>query len=363
MNGTGARGASIAAKGIRKNYGAAVVLDGVDMEIAEGEFVSLLGPSGSGKTTFLMVLAGFVLPDSGTLAFGGQSVLGKPPHRRNLGMVFQSHALFPHLSVFENVAFPLRIRRAGEDTIRRKVQGALELVQMAGFEKRRVSQLSGGQSQRVALARAIVYEPKILLMDEPLSALDKQLREHMQVEIRLLHEQLGMTTIYVTHDQREAFTMSDRVAVLDRGRIAQIAPPRELYDRPASAFVAGFVGESSFLPVTMEGGIAKVGGMALKTGRPAPAGAARLLLMLRPERLHLVGEGTDGDLNLFAGTVRHALFQGDSVMIRVRLDPGEEILVRETPGQGRPVRVPSPGERALVALHPDDVVLVAADGS
>lgn len=361
MNGSTARGATIAARGIRKKYGATCVLNGVDMEVAQGEFVSLLGPSGSGKTTFLMVLAGFVLPDSGSLFFADESVLGKPPHRRNLGMVFQSHALFPHLSVFENVAFPLRVRRMKDADIRRKVRDALALVRMEGFEERRIGQLSGGQSQRVALARAIVFEPRILLMDEPLSALDKQLREHMQVEIRLLHEQIGLTTVYVTHDQREAFTMSDRVAVLDRGRVAQIASPQELYDRPASAFVAGFVGESSFVPVRTEGKMAYVGDKALRSCQPPPA-QGRLLLMMRPERLALgpVAEG-DETVNVFPGTVQHALFQGDSILIRVRLDLGEEVLVRETPGMGKPFHGVAAGERVGVRLHRDDVVLVAAD--
>ena len=354
-------GSTIAAEGIRKSYGSTCVLDGVDIEVAQGEFVSLLGPSGSGKTTFLMVLAGFVLPDAGRLSFGAESILGKPPHRRNLGMVFQSHALFPHLSVFENVAFPLRVRRRDKDEIGRRVREALALVRMEGFADRRVNQLSGGQSQRVALARAIVFEPRILLMDEPLSALDKQLREHMQVEIRLLHEQIGLTTVYVTHDQREAFTMSDRVAVMDRGCLVQIAPPQDLYDRPANAFVAGFVGESSFVPVTSDGKAAYVGGTPLRMRR-LPPGGGDLLLMMRPERLALGPcTASDDTTNVLPGTVQRALFQGDSIMIRVRLDTGDEILVRETPGKGRVSHSTTAGERVGVRLHRDDVVLVAAD--
>ena len=213
-------------------------LDNVDLDIRSGEFLTLLGPSGSGKTTLLTVLAGFTRPDHGSVRFGDDEMIRTPPHKRDVGMVFQSYALFPHMTVGENVAFPLRLRRVARTEAAQRVERALEMVRLGGYGGRGVDQLSGGQRQRVALARAMVFEPRILLMDEPLSALDKQLREHMQIELRQLHDKLGMTTVYVTHDQREALTMSDRIAVIDHGRIMQLDTPRQIYDRPANRFVA-----------------------------------------------------------------------------------------------------------------------------
>src|SRR5690606_14562669 len=222
------RGASlpITIRKLTKSYGEVHALDNVDLDIESGEFLTLLGPSGSGKTTVLMVLAGFTRPDSGSVLFGDREVVRLAPHKRDVGMVFQSYALFPHMDVAGNIAFPLRLRGVGRTETAQRVERALETVKLGGYGKRRIDQLSGGQRQRVALARAIVFEPRILLMDEPLSALDKQLREHMQVELRQLHDQLGTTTIAVTHDQREALTMSDRVAVLHQGCLMQFAEPR-----------------------------------------------------------------------------------------------------------------------------------------
>src|SRR6187200_1299840 len=239
----------IAVRELTKAYGAVHALDHVELDVKSGEFLTLLGPSGSGKTTLLMVLAGFVRPDSGSIRFGTQEVVRLAPHKRNLGMVFQNYALFPHMNVAANIAFPLKLRGIVSREIARRVEEALELVQLGGYGERHIDQLSGGQRQRVALARAIVFEPRIVLMDEPLSALDKQLREAMQLELRRLHERLGTTTIYVTHDQREALTMSDRIAVINGGRIVQLGTPRDIYDYPATRFVAEFIGESSFLPV------------------------------------------------------------------------------------------------------------------
>jgi putative spermidine/putrescine transport system ATP-binding protein len=237
------RGIPVRISHIRKTYGSVVALGDVSLAVEPGEFVTLLGPSGSGKTTMLMIVAGFVRPDAGDLRFGDRSVVRLAPHQRNIGMVFQNYALFPHLDVFENIAFPLRLRHVPRAEIARRVGGALELVRLSGYERRRIGELSGGQSQRVALARAVVFGPDILLMDEPLSALDRKLREQMQGEIRRLHDELGLTTIYVTHDQREALTMSDRVAVINSGALEQFDAPRELYDRPRSTFVADIVGE------------------------------------------------------------------------------------------------------------------------
>ncbi len=233
----------IAIRGVTKTYGRVHALDDVDLDIRSGEFLTLLGPSGSGKTTLLMVLAGFTRPDRGSVKFGEREVIRTPPHLRDVGMVFQNYALFPHMSVAGNVAYPLRMRGTPKAEIGRRVEQALEVVQLGGYGERRIDQLSGGQKQRVALARAIVFEPRILLMDEPLSALDKKLRDRMQIELRHLHDRLGMTTVYVTHDQREALTMSDRIAVINHGRLMQLDTPERIYDRPANRFVADFIGE------------------------------------------------------------------------------------------------------------------------
>ena len=218
----------ICIRGARKRYGDAHALAGIDLDISAGEFLTLLGPSGSGKTTLLMILAGFIRPDSGSVRFGDDDMTLTPPHHRGIGMVFQNYALFPHMSVAANVAYPLKLRGVARGERQRRVDEALALVRLDGFGARRSNELSGGQKQRVALARAIVFAPRILLMDEPLSALDKKLREQMQLEIRQLHDQLGMTTVYVTHDQREALTMSDRIAVINHGRLMQLDTPRRI---------------------------------------------------------------------------------------------------------------------------------------
>ena len=218
----------ITIRSVTKTYGDVYALDEVDLDVQSGEFLTLLGPSGSGKTTLLMVLAGFTRPDHGSVLFGESEVIRMPPHKREVGMVFQNYALFPHMTVAGNIGFPLRLRGIDKKSARERVENALGTVQLGGYGDRRIDQLSGGQMQRVALARAIVFEPRILLMDEPLSALDKKLREHMQIELRHLHEKRGMTTVYVTHDQREALTMSDRVAVINDGKLMQLDSPRQI---------------------------------------------------------------------------------------------------------------------------------------
>ncbi|RVD18603.1 ATP-binding cassette domain-containing protein, partial [Mesorhizobium sp. M4B.F.Ca.ET.017.02.2.1] len=244
----------IGISGIEKRFGGVSVLRDLSLDVAAGEFLTLLGPSGSGKTTLLMILAGFVRANAGSIKVGGEEIIAMPPHRRNIGMVFQNYALFPHMNVFHNIAFPLKQRRVSTAETAERVEKALDLVQLTGLGERRVDQLSGGQRQRVALARAIVFEPRIVLMDEPLSALDKSLREHMQIELRNLHRRLGMTTVYVTHDQREAITMSDRIAVMNAGCIEQIDRPEVLYAAPKTRFVAGFIGDSNFIPVESRNG-------------------------------------------------------------------------------------------------------------
>jgi putative spermidine/putrescine transport system ATP-binding protein len=352
------RSLPVAVRGLSKAYGRVRALDDVTLAIESGEFVTLLGPSGSGKTTLLMVLAGFVRPDAGSVTFGGEEMVRTPPHRRQVGMVFQNYALFPHMDVFQNVAFPLRLRGVPPGEVARRVGQALALVRLEELTGRRVDQLSGGQRQRVALARAIVFEPRILLMDEPLSALDKKLREQMQIELKHLHAALGMTTVYVTHDQREALTMSDRVAVIDRGRLVQVDTPRALYERPRTRFVAEFVGESSCLPVEVGGGEARLGGVALRLARSPEAAAPRQLLVLRPEKLEVLADGGGAGLNRLGGTVRELVYQGESVLVYVALAGGGEIAVRSPSRQEAVAALPAPGEPIQLGLHPEDAILV-----
>jgi putative spermidine/putrescine transport system ATP-binding protein len=235
---------------VSKRYGTHTVIDGLDLSIAAGEFVSLLGPSGSGKTTLLMMLAGFESVSDGAILLDGHRIENVPAYKRDMGVVFQNYALFPHMTAAENIAFPLKRRGASKATIQADVKRALDMVQLASLADRKPSQMSGGQQQRIALARALVFEPKVVLMDEPLGALDKQLREQMQLDIRDLHRRLGLTIVFVTHDQGEALTMSDRIAVFNKGKIEQVASPEDVYDRPASCFVSEFIGETNFLTGT-----------------------------------------------------------------------------------------------------------------
>ncbi len=344
----------IAIRGVAKRYGSVAALDHVDLEIRSGEFLTLLGPSGSGKTTLLMVLAGFIRPDEGSLRFGDKEVIRLPPHKRDVGMVFQSYALFPHLDVAANIAFPLKLRNVAAPDAAQRVEAALEMVKLGGYGKRRVHELSGGQRQRVALARAIVFEPRIVLMDEPLSALDKQLRELMQLELRALHDKLGMTTIYVTHDQREALTMSDRVAVIAGGRVIQVDAPRTLYDQPVNRFVAEFIGESSCLAVETRNGRCHCAGTPLDVDASRHEGGA--LLMLRPERVR-VGDPRDGD-NALVARVTGVVYQGDTYLVQGTLADGSRISARGIAHAGALDRVPAIGETATFGFAARDAVLV-----
>ena len=343
---------------ICKAYGSVRALDNVTIDIAAGEFLTLLGPSGSGKTTLLMALAGFARPDSGSIRFGDEEVILTPPHKRGLGMVFQSYALFPFLSVAENVAYPLKIRGFSRDEQARKVQAALDGVQLGGFGDRRISQLSGGQRQRVALARAMVFEPRIILMDEPLSALDKKLREHMQIELKALHRKIAATIVYVTHDQREALTMSDRIAVVNHGRIEQLGTPEELYRRPKSYFVADFIGESVTLPVRLSGQEAWLGERKLRTSWPIPSGSGPHRLMIRPELLEISDNRAADDVNDLSGRVEDVIYQGDSVLVLVRHDSGAELYVRVSASRANKGGLPSIGEPIPLALHAEDTIVV-----
>ncbi len=346
-------------RNVTKAYGSFKALDDVSLEVESGEFITLLGPSGSGKTTLLMVLAGFVRPESGSVRFGDDEVVLTPPHKRGVGMVFQNYALFPHMDVFHNVAYPLRLRKVGKAEQKDRVLKALDLVELGHLAERRVDQLSGGQRQRVALARAIVFEPRILLMDEPLSALDKKLRETMQIEIRHLHERLGMTTVYVTHDQREALTMSDRVAVINHGRFAQIDQPEQLYERPRSRFVADFIGESSFLPVTNENGAVLLDGVPLILPEDSAGGAEQNWLVVRPEKLEVLfdGNGSEG-LNLIEGQVKEMVYQGESFLLYVGLKGGLTMAIRQPTRRETLASMPKQGQPIALGLHPHDTIVV-----
>jgi putative spermidine/putrescine transport system ATP-binding protein len=357
------RSPPVTIRGVAKRYGMTTVLHGFDLDVNPGEFVTLLGPSGSGKTTILMILAGFVRPNAGSIKVGEEEIVAMPPHKRNVGMVFQNYALFPHMDVFQNVAFPLRQRGVSATEIASRVREALGLVQLGEYAERRVDQLSGGQRQRVALARAIVFEPRILLMDEPLSALDKKLRERMQIEIRHLHERLGMTTIYVTHDQREAITMSDRVAVMNAGRIAQLDTPRGLYARPRTRFVAEFIGESSFLPVEVKGAAVTFGGQPLRMTETVDRGAARQWLVVRPEKLSILNGHVDDVINQFQGRVKEVVYQGESFICYVTLSDGSELSVRNYSRGDALARLPETGQPIRLGLSPEDVVLVPEDSA
>jgi len=351
----------IAVRELTKAYGAVHALDHVDLDVKSGEFLTLLGPSGSGKTTLLMVLAGFVRPDSGSIRFGTQEVVRLAPHKRDLGMVFQNYALFPHMNVAANIAFPLKLRGIVSREIARRVEEALELVQLGGYGERHIDQLSGGQRQRVALARAIVFEPRIVLMDEPLSALDKQLREAMQLELRRLHERLGTTTIYVTHDQREALTMSDRIAVINHGKVMQLDTPRRIYDRPANPFVAEFIGESAFLGVEVAAGVCRFAGRVLDV-RNMPAVEGRCQLMLRPERLRILDQNEPTAANVLDGTVANVVFQGDTLLLLVRLADGSAISVRSPSNEAAASTVPGVGGPIRLGLGSGDAIVLPIDG-
>ena len=336
------KGAEVRLEGLVKAYGQVRAADGVSLTVTGGEFVTLLGPSGSGKTTTLMIVAGFVEPDEGNVFIGGVQVTETPAHRRGLGMVFQHYALFPHMTIFENIAYPLRVRRAPKDEIRQRVQAALDLVQLPGVGTRYPRQLSGGQQQRVAVARALVYEPVVLLMDEPLGALDRKLREEMQVELRSLQQDLGITTLYVTHDQEEAMTLSDRVVVMRAGRIEQVGTPEDLYERPQNQFVADFIGASNCLEgeLKKEGdGLVFVAGEGLRLPVAPPPGRAthgRVRLIIRPERIRWA-ENRSTEVTA-AGVIVSWTYLGERVRYVVRLEGGQTLVVTHPnlPLPGRP---------------------------
>ena len=350
-----------------KTYdGRANVVDHLHLEIGEGEFLSLLGPSGSGKTTTLMMLAGFERPTAGHIRLRGESIERLPPYKRNFGMVFQNYALFPHMTVGENLAFPLAVRKIGAAEAAARVDRALDMVRLPGMASRLPSQLSGGQQQRVAVARALVFEPQLILMDEPLGALDKQLREEMQLELRSLHERLGITTVYVTHDQAEALTMSDRIAVFHQGRIQQVADPKTIYERPVSLFVASFIGESNRLSariVEANGDgvcVARLGdGITLRGSAAADCGAgAEAVVAVRPERIAVSAADTnDPQDNELPGVVEETIFLGGHVRVRMKSPVGE--IVASVPIQSA-AAIPPAGSPAVARWPAASTVIFPA---
>ena len=346
-----------------KKYGPVQALAETDLAVAEGEFVTLLGPSGSGKTTILNLIAGTVSPTTGRILIANRDVTDTPVERRGLGMVFQNYALMPHMTVFENIAFPLRVRRLAEADIRRKVEDVLELVRLPGLASRKPRQLSGGQQQRVALARCIVYNPPLILMDEPLGALDKKLREQMQLEIRRLHATIGVTMIYVTHDQEEALTMSDRIVLMNQGRIEQIGTPDEIYFRPRNVFVAGFLGDSSALDVIVAetGSPAKVrltNGIELSAAQCELAAGVKAKAVLRPENVSLVANGAPAPENVVEGSVTDSVVLGGVVKHHIGLDGGGAVIAQELNRRDRtPVKA---GDRVRVGWRAADMQLLAA---
>ncbi|MXU65659.1 ABC transporter ATP-binding protein [Oceanomicrobium pacificus] len=341
---------------VQKSYdGETLVVKDLNLRIGKGEFLTMLGPSGSGKTTCLMMLAGFETATHGDILLDGKPINNIPPHKRGIGMVFQNYALFPHMTVGENLAFPLEVRGLGKSEREEKVMGALDMVQMGEFAGRRPAQLSGGQQQRIALARALVFEPELVLMDEPLGALDKQLREHMQFEIKHLHERLGVTVVYVTHDQSEALTMSDRVAVFDDGRIQQLAPPDVLYEQPENAFVAQFIGENNKLNGTVTARADSTVTVDLPNGLTVDALAvncgdvgAATTLSLRPERVFLDQSAP----NRTTGHVQELIYLGDHIRCRMSVAGNDEFVVKVPNAAGhRHLKV---GETTDVSWHTED---------
>ena len=360
------RGRKLSVRGATKVHGTVVALDNASFDLFEGEFLTLLGPSGSGKTTLLMLVAGLSEPTAGEIWIDGKVATYAPPHLRDIGMVFQNYALFPHLTVRENIAFPLRMRGVANDEIDSQVTHALRTVQLEHTADRLPRSLSGGQQQRIALARCFVYRPSIILMDEPLGALDRKLRDRMQVEINQLHRELGITVLYVTHDQDEAMAMSDRICLMNEGKIEQIGTPEELYFHPRSIFAADFIGDSNLIDVTVES-VAPDGSTRLAGPAHAPLAAVRTdgsgdgmkaRLMVRPERVRVLAPG-DVAANTLRGTTREVLFVGSAYKYCVELADSTRIWGRQLSGDGgsRPI----PGRDVVVGWDLSDCVILSPD--
>ncbi len=358
-------GDSLVISGLYKNFGSFKAAKGVELTVEASEFVTLLGPSGSGKTTTLMMVAGFLDPDAGEIKVGGQSMLATPAHKRNLGIVFQSYALFPHMTVADNLAFPLQMRRRSKEDCRVLVREMLELVRLSDKIDSYPAQLSGGQQQRVALARALIFSPSLVLLDEPLGALDAQLRQHLQLEIKQIQRRLGLTVVAVTHDQNEALTMSDRIAVMNDGRVLQIDRPEVVYERPASRFVASFLGESNFLSGVVSHGdehagvaeVAGCGAFQFVTGeRPVPGD--RVTVAIRPEKMRLCPTRPEGS-NSWPCRVTQRIYSGE--LVHYRVAAGDQILSVKRANDGSDFH-PSPGDDLYLAWDRHGGTVVCEDG-
>ncbi len=361
-------GTALELRGVSKRFGEVAAVDDVSLQIADGEFFSLLGPSGCGKTTTLRMIAGFELPTGGEIYIQGQPIGSTPPHRRHVNTVFQSYALFPHLTVAKNVEFGLEMHHVPREERARRVAQALQLVRLESFGNRRPRQLSGGQQQRVALARALVNEPSVLLLDEPLGALDLKLRKELQLELTSLQDRVGITFVYVTHDQEEALTMSDRIAVMDKGKVLQVGTPTEIYERPCCRFVADFIGESNFLEGVVLGMAGNRVTVRLDQGvtvegmspRPATPGSA-VTVSVRPEKLRLSSERPQSSDNVLPVTVERAVYVGAEMRIHTRLEGGHAMIVRE---QNNRQAVDSngyhaPGETAYVSWPVENALVLS----
>jgi len=329
---------AIRVKALRKNYGSVTALAGVDLEIREGEFFTLLGPSGSGKTTLLRLIAGFERPDGGTIELGGREITTVPPYARDVNTVFQDYALFPHMSVVQNIEYGLRVRRVAKTERRARAQRALEMVRLSGFGSRKPAQLSGGQRQRVALARAIVNQPQVLLLDEPLGALDLKLRQEMQLELQHVQREVGITFVYVTHDQEEALSMSDRIAVLSQGQIEQVGTPLEVYERPRTDFVAGFIGISNLIE---------------RDGRH---------MTIRPEKIRLLAAGEEPPpaAHVESGVISDVVYVGVFTRYMVALDEGGELVVARQNDQAPEATHTIGGTRVQIAWQPEQTITIAS---
>jgi putative spermidine/putrescine transport system ATP-binding protein len=365
------RGAALGLEGLTLAYGENVAVSNIALDVRAGEFVTLLGPSGSGKTTTLNLIAGFLAPDAGRITLDGEAVEKLPPNRRNIGMVFQNYALFPHMTAFENVAFPLRRRRVAKAEVAARVGAALDLVHLRKFANQYPSQLSGGQQQRIAFARAVVYEPRLLLMDEPLGALDRRLRETLQGEIRHLYERLGITFVYVTHDQDEALALSERIAVFNEGHIEQLGTPSEVYERPATLFVANFLGDSTTFPGEVaRDGVAATVSCEVGSLRVSNPGGMRVgedcVIMVRPEHIRIraaratAPEDDPPDDNIVNGTVVEVTYFGATERFEIALTEGLRATVTRRVKQGLPLRR---GDAVRLSWRPEDAVLLGAEST
>jgi len=353
---------SLLIENITKKYGKFVAVDNVSLKVKKGEFLTLLGPSGSGKSTILMMIAGFQTPSSGKILLNGENILFKPSHKRNIGVAFQNYALFPHMTVFDNIAFPLRRRKMSKQDIEENVRKVLDQVELKEFRHRFPRQLSGGQQQRVSLARAVVYNPPVLLLDEPLGALDKKLRENMQLEIKHLHESIGITMVYVTHDQGEALTMSDRIAVLNLGRIEQLGPPVELYEKPCNKFVADFIGDTNLIvdlkAVGNQGDYRKLvsptGLEVLLNYKPSNT-SDKFNVAIRPERIKII-ESSEKQFNTVEVAIKEVIYLGKSLKYKVSTDTQDEFTVSLTNELG--MKRYKRGDRVLIGWHFEDINVV-----